>query len=88
MGDELDGSGSEPVLDDGGSVDRSVVPVEKPLPADHLLSFFVERSHEGVEGSQDVVGVDSGAPGYDVPVDQPLAVEERQDHLLCSTGMD
>lgn len=88
MLNELDLSGGEPILDHCSSVDWSVVPVEKPLLFRHFGPLLVDMLHEGVQGLGDVGCVPSGAPGDDVGVDQPLAVEESQHHLLGAAGLD
>jgi hypothetical protein len=45
-GEQLDAVGGDTVLDDGGSVDRSIVLVDKPLLGDHLQSLDFHLLHE------------------------------------------
>ncbi len=81
-------SGSQPILDDGGGVDRSVIPMEEPLLLDHQGPLLPQMLHEAAQGLDDVIRVDGFAPGYDVGVDEPLRVEEGQNHLLRAAGLN
>ncbi len=45
-GEQLDAVGGDTVLGDGGSVDRSIVLVDKPLLGDHLQSLDFHLLHE------------------------------------------
>ena len=71
----------------GGGVNRGVVPQEEPLLLAQNWSLLLEMLHEAAQGLDDVLRVDSFAPGDDVGVDEPLRVEEGQDHLLCPAGL-
>jgi hypothetical protein len=85
---QLDAVVREPLLHTGGGMDRRIVPVEKLFLLDHLRPLLLQMSHELVHGHEDVVRIDSGAPGDDVGVDQPFAVEECQQHLFRPAGVN
>ncbi len=73
--EDLDDLGGKPILDDGGCVNRGIVPIEKPtLLNQHPL--LPQMPHEDVQDLHNVRGIDSGAPGSNVRVDEALAIEE------------
>ncbi len=86
--EELDVVGSEPILHDGGGVDRGIVPVEKPMLLGQNRPLLSEMPHEDVEDLHDVRGVDGGAPRDDMHIDEALAVEEGEQHLFGSARLD
>jgi hypothetical protein len=46
MFDEAEVLGRHPILINGGCVDRSIIPMEKPLPGSHIRSFLLENRRE------------------------------------------
>ncbi len=80
--------GDETILDDGGGVDRSDVPMEKPRLLSHHRPLLLEMPHEDVEDLHDVRAVDGGAPGDDMHIDKALAVEEGEQHLFALASLD
>ncbi len=80
--EDLDVMGNEPILDDGGGVDRGIVPMEKPRLLSHHRPLLSEMPHEDVKDLHDVRGVYGGAPGDDVRIDEALAVEKGEQHLF------
>ncbi len=52
-------------------MDRRVVPVEPPLLRGHGGPLLLKMFQEGAQGLDGVGGVDGGAPGDDVRVEQP-----------------
>ncbi len=56
VAEDLDVVGGEPILHDGGGVDRGVVPVEKPMLIGQNRPLLSEMPHEDVEDLHDVRG--------------------------------
>ncbi len=80
--------GRHPIFDNGGSVDRSIVPVKEPLSGRHIWSLLLESRQELAQGLNNVVRVDRLALGNVICIDETLTVEKSQDHLLASCRMD
>jgi hypothetical protein len=57
MINHLDLSGGQPIPDHGGSVDRDIVPMDKPLSLGHYWPLLSENLHELAQGFHDVVGI-------------------------------
>ncbi len=62
--------------------------MEEPLPRYQFRLFHLESFQKSSWGSNDLLRIDGLAPGHEVGVDHPLAVEEGYHHLLCPAGMD
>jgi hypothetical protein len=86
--DEPEVLGCHPILHNGGFVDRSVTPIDKPFSGRHIQSLLLENRQYPAQGLHNVVGIDRFAPGYIVDVDEPLVVEERKDHQFAPGDMD
>ncbi len=86
--EDLDVVGDEPILDDGGSVDRGIVPMKKLGLLSHHRPLLLEMPHEDVEDLHNVRGVDGGHPRDDMSIDEALAVEEGEQQLFASASLD
>jgi hypothetical protein len=84
----LDPVSGELVFYYGGSVEGSIVPMEEPFLLNHHRPFLLQMFQEFVKGHHHVIGIDSGAPVYDVGVDEAFAVEKSQYYLFSLTCMD
>ncbi len=82
MAEDLDAVGFEPILDDGGGVNRGVVVMEKLTLLNQHRPLLPQMPQEDIQDLRYVLGVDSGAPGDDLRVDEALAVEEGEKHLF------
>ncbi len=87
-GKRKDAVGSQPLLDDGGGVNRAVIPVEKSLQLHQDRPLLLQMFHKETQDLNDLGHVDNGGPGNDVGVDEALAVKEGQQHLFGLAGMD
>jgi hypothetical protein len=58
-------------------VSWSVVPVKTATPRDHIRTSLVESFQEFLQGSKDIIWINSGVPGSVVCVDNILAIEKR-----------
>jgi hypothetical protein len=88
MFDEPEVLGGHPIFHSGGSVDRSIIPMEKPPSGGHIQSLLLENQQEPAQGLHNVVRVECLALGHIVCIDEPLVVEKRKDHLFAPSGMD
>ncbi len=66
VAEDLEAVGGQPILDDGGGVDRGVVPVEKPPLVHQGRSFLLHVFHEDVQDLHDVNRINCGPLGDDV----------------------
>ncbi len=80
--------GSEPILDNSGSVNRDVIPMEKPPLLHQDRPLLPQVLHEVAQDLHDVRCVGGGTPGDDMQVDEALAVEEGEQHLFGPAGID
>ncbi len=87
MVDEPEVPGRHPIFDNGGSVDRSIVPVKEPLSGRHIRSLLLESRQEFAQGLHNEVRVDRLDLGNVICIYEPL-VEKRQDHLFAFCRMD
>jgi hypothetical protein len=86
--EHLDGGGGKQILHNGGSVNRGIIPVEKPLLFHYNGALLLQILHGLAQGHGNVVAIDGDAPGDDVDVDQALSVKEHHHHLFCSADVD
>jgi hypothetical protein len=54
----LDGSGDQPVPDNGGGVDRDTASMEKPVSLHYLWPLLLEILPEIAQSNHGVVGID------------------------------
>ncbi len=88
MAEDLDVVSSEPILDDSSGVNRGIVTVEKPTLLSQHRPLLPKMPHEDVQDLHKVQGVDGGAPGDDVHIDEALAVEEGEQYLFGPARLD
>jgi hypothetical protein len=88
VADDLDIVGGEPILYDGGGVDRGIVPVKKPTLLSQHRPLLSKMPHEDVQDFHDVRVVDGGALGDDVRIDEALAFKKGKQHLFGSASLD
>ncbi len=63
--------------------------MEKPLPGYNLQPLDRQLLHEVAhQGLYDADGVDGGAPGYDLSIDDVIAVKDCQQHQVILASMD
>jgi hypothetical protein len=63
--------------------------MEKPLPGYNLQPLDPQLLHEVThQGLYDADGVDGGAPGYDLSIDEAIAVKECHQHQVTLASMD
>ncbi len=67
-------------------MDRGVVPMEKPMLLSKYRPLLSEMPHEDVQDLHH--GVDGGAPGDDVHIDEAFADEKGEQHLFGSASLD
>ncbi len=86
-GKDLDAVDSQLVLNDRGTMDWIIVPVEKNPGTPSLASWSSAASWRCQE-LEDVDVIDGGTPGQYVSIDEALSVKQCQQHLFAMAGMD
>ena len=82
MEERFDASGGQKTSDGGAGVDRSIVPVQKPLSCRHFRPLPVETLHEFSEDLYDVVRVDFVSDRGEMLIYGPGVIEEGENDLL------
>jgi len=60
---DLDTPGSKPILDNGGRMDRGIIPMQILVLLSRYGPLLLENPHEPAQGLHDVVGIDRGPLG-------------------------
>ena len=78
----------KPILNNGSSVDRCIVPIEKEALLHHLRPFQSHFLHEDSEDLHNVGSIDTLALPDEMAVDEPGGIKEGHDHEFGPAGMD
>ena len=84
----LDVPGGQLVVHRRGGMDRSIIPVKKPLSVEQFRPLFPHFLHENNQGLGDVGRVFCLTPGDDVGVNGILGVKEDEDHLFLMADIN